>query len=132
MQLKKKKKLIARTLGVGTDRITLEESKLTDIKEAITRQDIRDLIAAGAIRLKPIKGRKSKETRKTKKRVGKRRKRVKETKEDYMALTRKLRAYLKNLRANNKITKEEYYDLRRKVKSKVFKSLSNFKEITKK
>ena len=54
----KKKKLTERTFGVGRERVVFVESRLGDIKEAITKQDIRDLYTDGAIIIKDIKGRK--------------------------------------------------------------------------
>jgi len=128
MNLKKKKELIARTLGVGTARIFLDESRLGEIKEAITRQDIRDLKASGIVRIKEARGVKKNEKRKTKKRYGKKKMIVKTRKENYMALTRKLRAQVKEMRAKGKITKEQYYDLRKKIRSSAFKSMTHFME----
>ena len=52
MNLRKKKELIARTLKVGKDRITFVESRLEEIKEIITKQDVRDLVADKAIIIK--------------------------------------------------------------------------------
>ena len=61
MNLRSKKKLIARTLGVGTDRIILVRP--ADIKEAITRQDIRDLVTSNIIIIRDEKGRRTIERR---------------------------------------------------------------------
>ncbi len=58
MNLEKKKKLAARTLNVGKERIIFLKSRLEEIKEAITRQDIKDLHKDGAIIIKEEKGRK--------------------------------------------------------------------------
>ena len=58
MQLNKKKELAARTLNVGIGRIFFNRERLEEIKEAITRQDIRDLVSVKAISVKEIKGRK--------------------------------------------------------------------------
>jgi len=58
MDLSKKKKLTKRTLNVGEDRIVFLESRLEEIKDAITKQDIRDLVKSGAIVIKERKGRK--------------------------------------------------------------------------
>ncbi len=54
MNLRKKKALAARTFGVGLSRIEFLEPRLDEIKEAITKQDIRDLYKDGAIRIKNI------------------------------------------------------------------------------
>jgi len=49
MNLGKKKLLAARTLKVGKARIFFVDSRKSEIKEAITKQDIRDLKQDGAI-----------------------------------------------------------------------------------
>ena len=41
MNLSKKKKLAAKTLGVGKGRLQFKQENLNEIKEAITRQDIK-------------------------------------------------------------------------------------------
>ena len=58
MNLGKKKKLSAKALEVGKERIVFLKPRLDEIKEAITRQDIKDLEKEGAIIIKGIKGRK--------------------------------------------------------------------------
>jgi len=49
MKLDLKKNLAAKTLKVGRDRVQFDNTRLEEIKEAITRQDIRDLATSGAI-----------------------------------------------------------------------------------
>ena len=60
MNLKNKKQLASRTLGVGAGRIAFRNERVDEIKEAITKQDIRDLVEAGAIVIKEIKGKRKK------------------------------------------------------------------------
>lgn len=125
MNLGKKKLLAARTFGVGESRITFVKPRLEEIKEAITKQDIRDLYKDGAIKIKNIKGRKE---------VGKRRKRttghikkkVNTRKRDYVLLTRKLRKYL--LETKDKIADEDKKDIRKKIRNKFFRSKAHMKE----
>lgn len=105
--------------------------RLDEIKEAITKQDIRDLVASGAIFIKEISGRKRVAKRKTRRRAGSIRKRVKGTKRAYVNLTRKLRAYIYELRTQKKISEEQYWKLRKEIRSGAFKSKSNLKEHTK-
>ena len=57
MNLGKKKQLAIRTFGVGKERIIFVKSRLEEIKEAITKQDIRELYREGAIRIQEPKGR---------------------------------------------------------------------------
>jgi len=94
MNLRKKKALAARTFGVGVGRIEFLEPRLEEIKEAITKQDIRDLHKDGAIRIKNIKGRKAKPRKKKKKTTGNVRKKINKRKREYVTLTRKLRKHL--------------------------------------
>ena len=58
MNLAKKKSLAAKALKLGRKRIVFLESRIDEIKEAITKQDIRDLQTEGAIVVKEVKGRK--------------------------------------------------------------------------
>ena len=76
MNLLKKKELSARTLKVGKERVIFVKARLNEIKEAITKQDIRDLRKEGAILLKEIRGRKTKEGRKRRRGPGKIKKKV--------------------------------------------------------
>ena len=96
--LNKKKELAAKTLKVGKNRISFNQDNLSDIKEAITRQDIKDLYAEGIISIKPIKGRKKVEKRKRQRGPGKIKKKVNKRKQVYVKITRKLRSYLSELK----------------------------------
>ena len=93
MNLRNKKDLAARTLKVGKGRIMFVEARRDEIKEAITKQDMRDLHADGAIRVKEISGRKAKVKKKGRRTTGKIRKKVNTRKRDYVLMTRKLRGY---------------------------------------
>ena len=65
MNLGKKRALAAKVLNVGKERICFNSERLDEIKEAITRQDIRDLHASKAITIRQESGRKAKQKRKT-------------------------------------------------------------------
>ena len=56
MNLRNKKTVMARTFKVGKKIVKLNPSKLEDIKKAITKSDIRSLLASGAISIGKIKG----------------------------------------------------------------------------
>src|SRR3989344_4362657 len=105
MKLEKKRNLASRALKVGKNRIVFNTSRLKEIKEAITKQDIKDLKESGAIAVKEVKG-----------------------KRKYVILTRKLRAHLKYLKRNKKITQEEFIQLRKKIKNSAFRSLAHLNE----
>jgi large subunit ribosomal protein L19e len=127
MDLGKKRNLAARTLKVGKERIFFVPSRLDEIKEAMTKQDIRDLHREKAILVKEIKGRKIKIKKRTKKGDGSKKKNIKNKKKTYMALTRKLRKYLKDLKSQKKISKEESKSMRKKIRSKTYKSKAHLK-----
>lgn len=127
MNLRNKKSLARRTFNIGKRRIVFLSSRLDEIKEAITKQDIRDLQKDGAILVKEIKGRK-----KVKKRVGKKspgniRKKVNKRKKEYVIMTRKLRKYVAELKKQGKLSREEVIDIRKKIRNKFFKSKANLK-----
>ncbi len=130
MNLSKKKNLAARTLKVGKEKIVFVKSRLDEIKEAITKQDIRDLAKDKAIILKNKKGRKKK-IKKKRKSVGNIRKKVKKTKKDYVTLTRKLREYVKELKNRGRVSKEEIKEIRKKIRNKGFKSKANLRDYIK-
>lgn len=128
MNLRSKKALAARTLGVGKDRIILVDARKEEIKEAITKQDIRELHKDGAIIIKPVKGRR-KVMKKSKKRgQGNVRKKVNTRKRDYIKLTRKLRAYVAELKKQGKISLSQFKEIRKRIRNKSFRSLSHLKE----
>ncbi|VVB83594.1 50S ribosomal protein L19e [uncultured archaeon] len=125
MNLKKKKALAARTFGVGESRIKFMEPRLNEIKEALTKQDMKDLHKDGAIVIVPIKGRKKLENRKKRRSTGNVRKKVNRRKKEYVALTRRLRKHLKEI--SGKMTKKEKEDYRKKIRNRFFTSKSDFK-----
>jgi large subunit ribosomal protein L19e len=126
MNLRKKKALTARTFGVGLARVEFVEARLEEIKEAITKQDIRDLQKDGAIIIKNVKGRKRNKKNAKNRSVGNVRKRVNKRKKEYVIITRKLRKHLREV--NEKLTEKEKKDLRKKIRNRFFKSKSHLKE----
>jgi large subunit ribosomal protein L19e len=122
MKLDHKKKLAAKVLCVGKAKVVFVPESLEQIKEAITRQDILDLYKSGAIQLKEDKGRRKVEKRKHRRGQGKVKKRVNRTKQDYVKLTRKLRASVKGLQRMKKINVDEAENLRKMIRASRFKS----------
>jgi large subunit ribosomal protein L19e len=115
MNLRQKKKISAKILKVGKDRIYFNPERLSEIKESITKQDIRDLYADGAIKINEKRGR-AKIEKGNRRRDGSIKKRVSTRKLDYMNKVRKLRKYLTHLKKNNKLEKEDYRKLRIYIK----------------
>lgn len=127
MNLEKKKLLAARTLGVGKNRILFNTARLSEIKDSITKQDIRDLVLSKAIVIKSIKGRK-KIKKKSRRRAGSVRKKIKGGKQEYVKRIRRLRSYLKELRNQNKLSDESYWKLRKEIKAGIHRTKHHLKE----
>jgi large subunit ribosomal protein L19e len=127
MNLKKKKALARRTFNIGENRIVFAESRLGDIKEAITKQDMKDLKRDGAIIIKEKEGGK-KVRKKRRKSTGNIRKKMNKRKKDYVVLTRKLRKYVSEMKKQGKISKEEADEIRKKIRNKMFRSRAHLQE----
>lgn len=128
MNLGKKKNLAVRTLGIGKKRISFVQSRLEEIKEAITKADIKQLKDEGAIKIKEVGGRKKIVKRKRKRGPGKIKKKVNTRKQDYVKMTRKLRKHIKPLKDKGKLSRENFIDIRKKIRNKKFHSLKHLKE----
>ncbi len=113
-----KKKLAARAMGVGAGRILFNTERLGEIKEAITKQDIRDLVRDGAIYVREPQGRKAVVARKQRRRQGSFRKRVGQKKRSYMLFVRSARRSLAHAVTQGDITKEHATAIRKEVKSR--------------
>lgn len=128
MNLNKKKELAAKTLRVGKGRLQFKQENLNEIKEAITRQDIKQLNQEGIITIKPIKGRKKNVTRKHRRGPGKIKMKVNKRKQEYVKITRKLRAYAMSLRERGVLERELYKKIRNKIRMREFKSKAGMKD----
>lgn len=128
MKLEGKRALIARTLGVGKDRVGFNLERMPEVKEAITKQDIRDLFASGAIFVREIKGRKTQVKSGGRRRQGKIKQPAVNHKRQYMIITRKLRAYVAELKKHETITPEQALKFRREIRARKFRSKAHLKE----
>ncbi len=134
MNLKHRKELIARTFYVGKKRIMFNTEKLQDIKKAITKSDIRSLVAEGAIiivnkkgqshsRSKKIKLQKSKGRRKSiGSRKGKKYSRLSK-KRRWILHVRTQRNFVKKLRNRHRISKRTFRNLYSMIKSNRFRNI---------
>lgn len=138
MELKIQKRLAAQILKCSQKKIVFDVSQLKDIKEAITRADIKTLIANNVIWQKPLKNTSRSRARKiaVQKRKGRRkgagRKKGKSTarlpkKEVWKVKMRNQRGLLKELRDKELITKKDYQILYRKSKGGFFRSKRHIK-----
>ena len=134
MNVKNQKILAAKILKKGRRRIILETSKLPEIKEAITKQDIRGLLNKKIISIKAEKGHSRARARKIlyQKRKGKRKskgskKGTKTTrlprKRAWILRVRTQRKFIKNLKNKQLLTKKDFRDVYRKIKSNRFRTI---------
>lgn len=125
VNLKAKKRLVARVTGVGIHRVKFDSDHLDDVADAITRENIRSLITAKKIKIKSIVGTSrgrahTKKAQKNKRgttqgskqgrkgaRVGK--------KDVYVAKVRALRRLLKIAKDRKVLTNPEFWILYKKV-----------------
>ncbi len=138
MDLKSKKRIAASVFGCSPYRIVFDEHHLDEIKEAITREDIKILIHKGFIKKKQIKGISKvrfvrlREKKKKGHRKGHGSRKGKKTarndkKELWINRVRKQRVYLKELKEKQLISSKDYRLFYRRVKGGVFRSLRHLK-----
>lgn len=133
MKLNNQHRIAANILKCSEKKIWLDPDRLSDIKEAITKVDIRSLIKEGVIRKKPAKGvsrvraRKILEQKRKGRQKGQGSKKGKRTarlskKRGWINKIRAQRILLNDLRGKKKISKKEYRDLYIKAKGGFFRS----------
>ena len=141
VNIKKKRELFARILGVGSNRIRFEPDRLEDVGDSITRENIRSLVNSGAIwtvqrkgtsRGRSVakksvwkihgKGPGSKKGKKTA-RVGK--------KAVYVVRVRSMRYHLSVLKDRKDINNEAYWNLYKKVNGGQVRSLAHLRDLVK-
>ncbi len=133
MDVKFQRRLAASILKCGEERVWMDPNALDEIKEAVTREDIKMLIKRGLIKRKKIKGtsrvranyikmQKEKGRRKGPgSRKGKKYARY-PRKQRWMKTIRPIRATLKDLRDSGKIDRRTYRRFYRLAKGGTFKS----------
>ncbi len=138
MQLKIQKRLAAQLLKASENDIWLDPSRLDEIKDAITKVDIKSLIKDKAIKSKKIRGISKYRTRKNKQQKAKGRRRgfgsIKggkharlSKKKGWINRVRVQRRFLQNLRDKNIINKASYRSLYMKSKGGFFRSKRHIK-----
>lgn len=125
VNLRAKKRLVARIMGVGANRVKFDSDHLDDIADAITRGNIRSLISANTIKIKPIVG--TSRGRAQLKKIQKHKRGIKQgskkgtrgarsdKKEVYVKKVRALRHILKVAKDRKDITNKEFWELYKKV-----------------
>lgn len=138
MDLKSRKRIAAQLLKVGVNRVKFDPERLDEIKDAITKADIRALINDLAIKAKPEKGssksriRKANIQRRKGRKKGSGSRKGKKTarlsnKAKWMSMIRTQRNFLKELKEKKIITPSVYHLLYRKSKGGFFRSRRHIK-----
>jgi large subunit ribosomal protein L19e len=141
INIRKKRELAARILGVGINRVKFEPDKLDDVADSITRENIRSLIKKGVIwtgkpagtsrsraKAKHIIRRKHGTGPGSKK--GKRSTRVGK-KKVYIRKVRSMRYHLKVLKDRSDINRETFWMLYKKVNGGQVRSLAHLRDLVK-
>lgn len=138
MNLTPQKKIAARLLGVGIKRVWIDPDIEEDLSLALTRDDVRKLIADGVIRKKPVKGvsrwrarmMKIQKGRGQRKGHGKRKGRMgarQPRKKIWINKARSQRRYLRGLRDNKLILPSQYRKLYVGVKGNSYRSVTHLR-----
>lgn len=132
MNIANQKRLAAKAANVGVGKVILVPERISEIKDAITKADIRALIKSGAIRIMATKTpsriraklRHAQKLRGRRKGHGKRKGASKARtagKRQWINKIRLMRSTLKSLKARNKITQQIYVEIYRKAKGGFFR-----------
>jgi large subunit ribosomal protein L19e len=133
MDLKNQRRMAAELLGCGENRIWIDPTRMEDVGEAITRNDIRALINSKAIKAKQKAGISRGRARynQNQKKKGKRRgqgsrkggKKARMPKKvAWMNTIRPIRSQLKDYRKQGRISPNDYRKVYRRAKGGMFKS----------
>src|SRR5215475_12068259 len=141
VNIRKKRELIARIMGVGVNRVRFEPDKLDEVADCITREDIRSLVRKGAIWTVRLKGTSRARARtklaiRRKSGLGPGSKKGKKTartgkKRAYVLKTRAMRYHLKVLKDRNDINREIYWLVYKKINGGQVRSLSHLRDLVK-
>jgi len=138
MNVSVQRRIASNLFKVGKNRVSFDNSKLDEIKEAITKDDIRALVESGAIKIKNKRGvagsraksnmlQKSKGRRKGPgSRKGKWTSRN-PTKKSWMNKIRLQRHFLEELKSKSLLDVKNYRNLRNKCKGGFFRSRRHLK-----
>ena len=133
MNLSVQRRVASSVLGCGTTRVLFAPDRLKDIKEAITKEDMRQLVVDGAVSVRPLqnvsrgRARKVIVQRRKGRRQGKGSRRGSatarlSTKDAWISRVRVQREFLSELRQKRLITPATYTLLRARVKGGFFRS----------
>lgn len=138
MELKVQKRLAAQVLGCSMKRIVFDTGRLAEIKEGITKGDVRSLVKKGAITLLQKTGisrarakHRQQQRRKGRQRGHGTRKGTQNArlskKHQWICRIRLQRSFLKHLRDKQFISTQTYHLLYKKAKGGFFRSMRHLK-----
>ncbi len=142
MKPSKIRRLAARVLKIGENRVWFDAEKLDSVKESMTKEDVRQLISQGVIRKRGVQGQSKGRTRKlaSKKKKGRKRgfgkrrgtrKTRGQKKRSWMKKARSQRQYLRQLRKQKKIDRKKYSEIYKKISGGFFKGKKNIDQAIK-
>jgi large subunit ribosomal protein L19e len=134
--LKSQKRIAADVLGVGEDRVWIDPEETDKVGDAITRQDIRNLVEGGTIQKRDEEGtsRSRAREKRTQKAKGRRKGQGsrkgtktarKSEKDEWMEKIRALRSRLKQMKEDGDVTQKQYRTLYDKAKGGFFRNTSH-------
>src|SRR3989344_3546704 len=133
MKLKNQRRIAAKLLKVGKKKVKFDPERLSDIKESITKSDLRSLIGQGVIKLKKRnaqsrgRARKVSEQKKKGRRKGQGKRKGKfgarlPKKRAWINKVRMQRELISTLREKNLLMPKVYREIRNKIKGGFFRS----------
>lgn len=120
--LKSQRRMASEVLDVGKNRVWIDPEEEEKVEEAITRQDIRNLVESGVIQKRDVEGTSKGRSRENKKQKQKGRRKGhgsrkgkktarKSEKQEWMENIRAIRKRLKEMRDEEEVTQEKYRKL---------------------
>jgi len=139
VNLRAKKRLVSRIVGVGVHRVKFDNDHLDDITDAITRDNIRSLLTANTIKIKRIVG--TSHGRATLKKIQRRKRGTKQgskkgrkgarvgKKRVHITKVRALRYRLKVSKDRKEITNKEFWELYKKVGGNTIRNVAHLRSL---
>ena len=139
VNLRAKKRLVSRIVGVGVHRVKFDNDHLDDITDAITRVNIRSLITANTIKIKRIVG--TSHGRPTLKKIQRRKRGTKQgskkgrkgarvgKKRVHITKVRALRYRLKVSKDRKEITNKEFWELYKMVGGNTIRNVAHLRSL---
>lgn len=139
VNLRAKKRLVSRIVGVGVHRVKFDNDHLDDITDAITRVNIRSLLTANTIKIKRIVG--TSHGRATLKKIQRRKRGTKQgskkgrkgarvgKKRVHITKVRALRHRLKVSKDRKEITNKEFWELYKKVGGNTIRNVAHLRSL---